>query len=101
MLRRLQIVASAEQLMLERCRGHETDLAVLFGRHLRIARETSVRNDHAMGHSLAVRARPKGVLKAEDDLIADSPGLTRLAFDRIPAVELGDLDLGGDDFEIL
>src|SRR3546814_13289497 len=94
MLRRLQIVASAEQLMLERCRGHETDVAVLFGRNLRIARETSVRNDHAMGQSIAVSARPKGVQEVDDVLIADSPGLTELAPDSIPSLELADLVLG-------
>src|SRR3546814_15989319 len=101
MLRRLQIVASAEQLLLERCRGPETDVAVLFGRNLRIARETSVRNDHAMGQSIAVSARPTGVQEVEDVLIADSPGLTELALDRNPAIELADLVLGGDDVDFL
>src|SRR3546814_15051259 len=101
MLRRLQIVASAEQLMLERCRGHETDVAVLFGRNLRIARETSVRNDHAMGPSIAVSARPNGVQKVEDVLIADSPGLPDLALAPNPALELHYTVLGGSDVECL
>src|SRR3546814_10340357 len=54
-----------------------------------------------MVQSIAVSARPKGVQEVEDVLIADSPGLTELALDRNPALELADLVLGGDDVEFL
>src|SRR3546814_21136833 len=54
-----------------------------------------------MSQSIAVSARPKGVQEVEDVLIADSPGLTELALDRNPALELADLVLGGDDVEFL